>query len=569
MEMKTRQKIRTLGYISPLVIVLGFGIYYVNGIWDFLSIGVMALGVVLAIIYVLACGDELKKLFSQRSFRSGTNFLLITCLVAAVVVLANVAGYRDYIRKDITVAKKFTLSPITENIFNQLETKDLDVYITCFYWTNIDRSLSEQQNQMLIRMNREREKKMRDLLAVYESMSPKISYRFIDPNRDLMLARQYNIQLYRDNVAVVECGDHIEMVPDMDSEERLTNAIIKVVSGDIYKVYFLQGHQEKDIADGGRDGYLTAASSIEDQSYQVAPLNILETGGVPDDCRALVIAGPRKDLLPAEIRLVDDYLERGGRVMVLLDPEYQTSLNEWLLNWGIRIGDNMVVDNSASGLRQGAGPTEPLISSYDEDSPITRQLMKAFSTLPTVRSVSIVNQPPEGLDLTILAKTSDNSWGETEISNTKLRNPTFDPSDMSGPVPVAVSMLKKLEEMKPGIQELYKGPGGKTPTQEEIKQQQLDKSQTMAEIVVFGDSQFASNSYFRYGGNRDFFMNSISWLIGDERLISIRPQDPEDQTLYLTQRQARRMGLVVQFALPLLVLLIGLFVWVLRRNNRL
>ena len=74
---------------------------------------------------------------------------------------------------------------------------------------------------MLIRMNREREKKMRDLLAVYESMSPKISYRFIDPNRDLMLARQYNIQLYRDNVAVVECGDHIEMVPDMDSEERL------------------------------------------------------------------------------------------------------------------------------------------------------------------------------------------------------------------------------------------------------------------------------------------------------------------------------------------------------------
>ena len=74
----------------------------------------------------------------------------------------------------------------------------------------------------------------------------------------------------------------------------------------------------------------------------------------------------------------------------------------------------------------------------------------------------------------------------------------------------------------------------------------------MAEIVVFGDSQFCLQFLFPLRrANRDFFMNSISWLIGDERLISIRPQDPEDQTLYLTQRQARRMGLVVQFALPL------------------
>ena len=278
-----------------------------------------------------------------------------------------------------------------------------------------------------------------------------------------------------------------------------------------------------------------------------------------------MIVGPRKPFLSEEIRLVDDYLENGGRVLVCLDPEYDSGLGEWLLSWGIRVDDDIVVDNSTAGVRQGAGPTEPLLYSYDKEHPITKFLMKAYSTMPTVRSVRLVDTPPTDLELSVLARTSDNSWGERDRNAMAARNPTFDPTDLSGPVPVAVAMLKKIEETEPGLHEIATKVGTQAPTKQEIEKIKREKSQTKAEMVVFGDSQFASNSYLRYGGNWDLFMNAVNWLIGDERLITIRPKDPEDQTIYVNQRQSNRMALMLQYALPALLVILGTWVWVIRR----
>ncbi|HUU27861.1 MAG TPA: hypothetical protein VM123_08615, partial [archaeon] len=123
----------------------------------------------------------------------------------------------------------------------------------------------------------------------------------------------------------------------------------------------------------------------------------------------------------------------------------------------------------------------------------------------------------------------------------------------------------KLEEKKPGVREV-RIPGSKTqaPSMEEMKKIQLAESQVQAQLVVFGDSQFAENSYLHYGGNFDLFMNAVNWLIGDERLITIRPKDPEDQTIYINQRQSKNMALTVQLILPVVVLVFGVWVWIMR-----
>ena len=560
------QKIRIIGYTSPLIFILGLGIYYINGLWDVFSVGLTALGILAAAAYLVFCSNEVRQLFSLRSFRSGTNATLVIILVISLVALVNIIGFRNFIWKDITVAKKFELSLLTTNILDEITRNKQDIYITSFFWQEYDRALSREQNIRLIRLNSERESRLRDLLAVYRGVNPHINYRFIDPNREPMLARQYNTQRYRDNVTVVESGERMDMVADISTEEQVTNALIKVLSGDVQRVFFLEGHQERGADDGSGEGYLMAATSIRDQSYQVEGLNVLESEGVPQDCKALVVAGPRKELLPDEVRLIDTYLEEGGRVVVCLDPEYHTGLEEWLLSWGVQVGNNMVIDNSTTGVRQGAGPQEPLLYSYDEQHPITHQLMKAFTTMPTVRSVGIVEEPSEELELTVLASTSENSWGETKITSLVVKTPTFDPEDLSGPVPVAVAMLKKLPEMKPGMQEVYSGAGGQAPSQEELQKIKLEQSQRRAQLVVFGDSRFASNAYFRYGGNRDLFLNALNWLIGDERLVSIRAKDPEDQTIYVTKRQTKRMALIIQYLFPSVVLLLGAWVWLWRRR---
>ena len=103
------------------------------------------------------------------------------------------------------------------------------------------------------------------------------------------------------------------------------------------------------------------------------------------------------------------------------------------------------------------------------------------------------------------------------------------------------------------------------PSQEELQEMRLEKSTVRAQLVVFGDSQFASNTYLRYGGNWDLFMNTVNWLIGDERLVTIRPKDPEDQTVYITQRQSKRMALVVKIIVPVVVFLFGGWVMIMRR----
>jgi len=560
-----RQKIKTIGYVSPVVFFLGLGLFYINGLWDIYSIGLTTLGIAAALLYLVVCFDDIREVFSARSFRSGANTLLVICLVLSLLVIVNMLGFRHFIWEDITIAKKYELSPLTMVILKEIEQKKQDVYIISFFWTYIDRSLSQEQNRTLILQNRERERKLRDLLRVYGGVSPYIQYRFLDPNRELMLARQYNIQRYRGNVAIIESGDNQEMVADMETEEQMTNALIKVLSDEKKVVYFLEGHQERDIDDGSPNGYMMAASAIRDQAYEIQRLNVVEAGGVPENARALVIPGARKEIMPEEIALIEDYLGKGGRVLVCVDPEYDTSLNEWVLNWGIRVGDDIVVDNSAAGVRQGAGPTEPLLYSYDREHPITQHLMKAFTTMPTVRSVRLGDTPPEELELTVLASTSDNSWGERNRGSLAVKNPTFDPDDLSGPVPVAVAMLKKLKERKPGFEEVYTGPGGEMPSQEKLQEMRLEKSTVRAQLVVFGDSQFASNTYLRYGGNWDLFMNTVNWLIGDERLVTIRPKDPEDQTVYITQRQSKRMALVVQIIVPVVVFLFGGWVMIMRR----
>jgi len=102
-----RQKIRIIGYISPLIFILGLGVYYINGLWDILSIGLTALGILAAASYLVVCFDEVRQLFSLRGFRSGTNTLLVVCLMLSLLSLVNIIGYRHFFWKDITVAKKF------------------------------------------------------------------------------------------------------------------------------------------------------------------------------------------------------------------------------------------------------------------------------------------------------------------------------------------------------------------------------------------------------------------------------------------------------------------------------
>jgi ABC-type uncharacterized transport system involved in gliding motility auxiliary subunit len=223
-------------------------------------------------------------------------------------------------------------------------------------------------------------------------------------------------------------------------------------------------------------------------------------------------------------------------MLVLLDPSPAAGLNIFLTRWGLQIGQDLVIDASGVGRLFGTGPAMPLVTSYEPHA-ITENF-DVMTFFPMARSITTSSPAPEGLEIQSLLKTSRNSWGETEIMEDRAQ---FDrDKDLEGPVTIA-AVVDQEEQADTN------DTGGKT------------------RLVVFGDSDFASNAYFSFSGNGDLFMNAINWLAEEEELISIRPKSLEDRRITLTARQSRVIFYFSVILMPLAVLVLGAMVWIRRR----
>ena len=253
---------------------------------------------------------------------------------------------------------------------------------------------------------------------------------------------------------------------------------------------------------------------------------------MPDDASVLVMDGPTSEPFPNELELVDGFLNKGGSVAIFLDPPPAASLSEFMKKWSIDVGNNIVVDASGVGRLFGAGPSIPLVTKYSRHKITERFNVMTF--FPLVRSVTPAKEPANGLTVSSLFESNDRSWGETD---TKSNEVSFDEKkDLKGPVSLAVVATKDLPENK------------------------------KARLVVFGDSDFASNSAFGLQGNGNLFLNTVSWLAQDESFISIRTKNPEDRRLTLTEAQGRLVSYVTLLFLPVGVLAAGISVWMKRRK---
>jgi len=309
--------------------------------------------------------------------------------------------------------------------------------------------------------------------------------------------------------------------------------LMKIVKGEKKTIYFVQGHGEKSIDDGEKTGYSTAKAALEKENYVLKSLNLVQENKVPEDASVLVMIGPTSEPFPNELELIDGYLNKGGSVAILLDPPPQgAALSEFMKKWSIDVGNNFVVDASGVGRLFGAGPSVPLVTNYSNQK-ITERF-KVMTFFPFVRSVTPAKTPVSGITAEQLLASNERSWGETDL---KSNQAGFDEkNDLQGPVSLAVVATKDAGENKKG------------------------------RLVVYGDSDFASNNAFGLQGNGNLFLNTVSWLAQDESFISIRPKNPEDRRLTMTERDGRLMSFVMLLFMPVGVLIAGVSVWMKRRK---
>jgi ABC-type uncharacterized transport system involved in gliding motility auxiliary subunit len=510
------------GWTALIVGLMALITYLFLPEYNLLVLTLVSIAGINAIFFLTMSREEVVRSIKSRTALYGMNTTVVIVVVLGILFFINVLTYRHKFLVDLTESSVFTLAPQTQKIVRNLPRK---VKMTAFFQTGSPgRNAFEQ------------------LAEGYKTLTDQIEVELIDPDRRPAVVKQYGVTTY--GTVVLESGKQETKVKKA-TEEDLTNALLQVTRDQQKKIYFLSGHKEKNIENKEKNGYSQAKQALEKDHYKLEPLLLLQTGKVPDDANVLIINGPENNLQEVEIAAIDAYLNRGGAVMLLLDPQQDAGLTKFLEQWGIQIRDDLVVDPLAK--LYGADYTTPIVSQVG-DHPITRDIGQE-TIYPMLRSVSTITT--EGLKTTEVLFSGPRSWAEKDYKSGKVN---VDPGiDLEGPVPVAVVSSKEI-----------KSDGNTEPKPESSTEDKKSKAPTpvkKAHLVVVGDSDFASNQFFSLYGNGDFFLNTASWLAKEENLISIRPRTRKWSPITLSNTQGNLISMLGIIVFPGVVILIGFRVW--------
>lgn len=468
-----------------------------------------ALGAVLLVLPLLLDPARVKAALIGRQARYGGNAVVATVALIAIVGLLNYLGARHPLRWDVTAEQQFSLSEQTLQILDALYEP---VHVTLFFTSG---HYNRQQAD--------------DLMQEYALRSRNLTYEFVDPDLDPRRAMEF--QVGRDGTIVFQRGERREFCFGVQ-EQDLTSALLKVTSDRARGVYFLTGHQERDIGGTDETGLSQVARVLGTENYQVNTFNLAVTGTVPADMDVLVIADPKKPLSEDEVARLRSFIDQGVGVLAMLDPGMADPLEGLLADYGITITDDLVIDPSRSFFGDIAAP---LVDQYAFHQ-ITKDLTGLTSFFPTVRSITLVDPMPEGWTAQLLASSSASSWAETRYLEQQVAQ---DDDEAAGPLGLVAAMEPTTAE------------GGK------------------GRLVVVGDADFASDSVLTAVrgsiGNLDLFMNAVGWLAEEDALISIRPKESGVREVVLTAPQARAIIYSNVLFVPLIVLVAGGLVWWRRR----
>jgi ABC-type uncharacterized transport system involved in gliding motility auxiliary subunit len=530
-----------VGWLGVALVGAALAISQLKPEWQWFRTLAMA-GLACTLLYILSQWRDVARSFSGRNARLGSLAAASVVVVVAILVAINYLAKRHNKRWDWTAAQQYSLSDQTKKVLHGLE-RPMKV-----------RVFARPED-----FNRYRER-----LDEYQYESKQLNVEYIDPERKPTIANQDKVTQM--GTVVLEYDGRTERVTT-DTEQALTNGLIKVIQGKQTKLYFIQGHGERSSDDSERTGYSSIAGFLASENFATDKLVLAQQRQIPADASVVVIAGPKEDFFPAEIEALKAYLTKGGKVLFLLDPRERadspelTNLVALVRDWGIEVGDNVVinvpsdvqlkegeaVDVGALASLPNSDGTFVLAAKYDQH-PIV-QGFRVLSAYRLVRSITASPSGSNGRTAQNLVETTETSWAETDLKRlTSSGQVAREPSkgDKAGPISIAAAVAAPVAQA--------------TPPDPKAAQ---DVPETR--IAVFGDSDFASNGLLGFQGNHNLFMNAVNWLAQQENLISIRPRDPQDRRVTLTARQQSLIRLLAIFVIPGVILAAGVQTWWRRR----
>jgi ABC-type uncharacterized transport system involved in gliding motility auxiliary subunit len=485
---------------------------YVNWtLWICLGLAVMG-----PAIYALLDPQRVRDFLAGRRARHGSNAVIMLIAFVLILVSVNAIAYirpagPDWYDPDWTEDKVNSLAPET---IDALAALPAGIRAIGFYTSRTSNESAETLFKNL-----------------QSNSDGKFEFEFIDPETNPGMAQQYNVQ--RDGTVILILEGRQELLTYV-TEHEVMNALVRLMNPGQRTVYFLTGHGEGDITGAVEPSYTQAKSTLETKNYTVKTLNLAAQNSVPEDALSIIIARPTEPLTEQEIGLLDPYLAQGGSLVVLLEPTFTPDsgpdpLIDYLASsWGIRVNQDVVIDTYSNQVTYA-------FAAYYSSHAITEKLQNILSYYPSSRSLSVVSAP-ENVQTTVLIQTSEQSWGETNLVG--LQNGELAPdedSDTLGPLPLVAAS---------------------------------ENAATGGRVVVAGDADFASNTFFNEYANGDVLVNSIDWAAGQESMINLTVNQATPRTLkFITNTTMLLLAISFSFLIPALVAAGGVASWLVRRSR--
>jgi len=448
----------------------------------------------------------------RRKLIYGTGAFISVVSTLGIIIVLNYLLFRTDIRFDVTEGKFHTVSAQTVRVLKNVEG-EIEI-IGFFKDTGVDRE------------------GFQDLAKEYSHRNDNIKVKLINPDKEPGIAKKYGVKEY--GSVVIGRGDKVVKLRLTDpitggilnnSEEKITNAILKLTRESQKTLYFLTGHGQRDMGNSvDAEGLGLLRRTIIDEGYNVKEFLILRGEELPRENAILFVAAPIKAFSLKEILYIKNYLNRGGRAVFLIEPRSGNEIASVLKGYGFELSDDVIIDPSSK--LEGGGDIAPIVSDYPYHE-ITEDFR--FATIfPYSRSIDVLSD----FNATVLASTGEYSWSETDFELFNEGVAQREESDKGGPLGVAAVV----------------------------------ENSAKGRIAVFGSADFVSNIFLEFSGNRDFFLNTLNWVSGDENLISIRPKAVNTGNLTITTKQVNLIFLFTVVIIPAVILSSGLVIWWKRRR---
>jgi len=441
---------------------------------------------------------------------------IYSVLVLIAAVLVAFLSMRFGFERDLSHANGASLSPASIAL---LKTLDSPVEVVSY--------ASKQGGLRAI---------IADFVDRYRRAKPDVSLRFVDPDADPQAMRVAGVTV--DGEFDIRYRDRSERLKVL-SETEFSNALLRLSRARERIVAFLEGDGERQPLGKANADLGTFVSGLADRGLRAVPLPLANTGKVPENADLVVVANPRVALAPAVVNELLDYVDRGGNLLWLTEPDENAGLDALAKSLAIRVLPGTVVD--ASGTAFGlSDPSFVALAKYPPHAITKGFLLTALLPQPA----ALAQLADAHWDVKPILRSSDTSWNETgHIPKAGEAGDTIRQDADAGEIPGPLDLGFALSRISP------------RPDRKEQR------------VVVIGDGDFLSNSFLGNGGNRELGQRVFDWLNGDDDQITVPDKSAPDRTLSLTQAELGALSVVFLVGLPLALAASGMLIWWRRRRR--